>query len=337
MTNHDTEFTCAETSTLWTLYLNNSMSACVLRYFLECVEDKEIREMVAMAYDVASTNENELKSVFWKEQYPLPIGFSENDVNLQAPRLFSDSFMLSYILQMSKIGMVTYGASLGAVSKKDIRKLYSTFLQRTVELFDDSTELLLKRGLYTKKPYTIIPEKAQFVDDQKYFSGINPFVNKRTLNTIEVTHLSLNIETNQIGMMLCTAFSQTGIHKEVREFMMKGKQLAHSHIKTFIDFLMKDDIQAPMSSDYSITDSKIPPFSDKLMMFHNSMMVAAGIGNYATAASASQRTDIAIKYEKLSSESALLAKNGADIMVNHRWMEKPPATADRNELSKKRE
>jgi hypothetical protein len=38
MSNHHTEFTCAETSTLWTLYLNNSMSACVLRYFLECVE-----------------------------------------------------------------------------------------------------------------------------------------------------------------------------------------------------------------------------------------------------------------------------------------------------------
>ncbi|KMJ58285.1 hypothetical protein AB685_10265 [Bacillus sp. LL01] len=337
MTNHLSELTCAETSTLWTLYLNNSMSACVLRYFLECVEDKEIREVVAKAYDVASNNENELKSVFWKEQYPLPIAFSENDINLQAPRLFSDSFKLSYVLQMAKIGMVTYGACLGAVSRKDIRQLYTTFLQRTVELFDESTELLLERGLYTKKPYTIIPEKAQFVDDQKYFSGLNPFVNKRTLNTIEVTHLSLNIETNQIGMMLCTAFSQAAIHKEVREFMLKGKQLAHRHIKTFIDILMKDDVQAPMSADYSITDSKIPPFSDKLMMFHNSFMIAAGIGNYATASSASHRTDIAIKYEKLSSESALLAKSGADIMVTHRWMEKPPATSDRNELSKKRE
>lgn len=337
MTKHTTEWSCAETSTLWTLYLNNSMSACILRYFLETVQDNEIRAVIAKAYDTASTNENELKTVFWKEKYPLPIAFSENDINLQAPRLFSDTFKLSYVLQMAKIGMITYGASLGAVSRKDIRTLFTTFLQRTVELFDAATDLLLERGLYMKKPYTVIPDRAQFVDDKKYFSGINPLVNKRTLNTIEVTHLSMNIETNQIGMLLCTAFSQTAVNNEVREFMLKAKQMAHSHIKTFVDILLKDDIQAPMSADYSVTASNIPPFSDKLMMFHNSMMVAAGIGNYATASSASQRTDLAIKYEKLSSESALLAKSGADIMVHNRWMEKPPSTADREELSQKRD
>lgn len=337
MTNHTTEWSCAESSTLWTLYLNNSMSACVLRYFLETVEDKQIRTIIAKAYDVASSNENELKAVFWKEKYPLPLAFSENDINLKAPRLFSDTFQLAYVLQMAKIGMVTYGASLSAISRKDIRTLYTTFLQRTIEIFDMTTDLLLERGLYIKKPSTVIPDRAYLVEDKKYFSGINPLVNKRTLNTIEVTHLSMNIETNQIGMLLCTAFSQTAVSKEVREFMVKAKQMAHSHIKTFVDILLKDDIQAPMAADYSVTASHIPPFSDKLMMFHNSLMVAAGIGNYATASSASQRTDIAMKYEKLSSESALLAKSGADIMVTNRWMEQPPSTADRDELSKERE
>ncbi|TYS70950.1 DUF3231 family protein [Sutcliffiella horikoshii] len=337
MTNHTTEWSCAETSTLWTLYLNNSMSACVLRYFLETVEDQQIREIIAKAYDIASTNENELKAVFWKGKYPLPMAFSENDINLKAPRLFSDTFQLSYVLQMAKIGMVTYSASLSAVSKKDIRTLYNTFLQRTIEIFDLTTDLLLEKGLYIKKPITVIPDRAYLVEEKKYFSGLNPLINKRTLNTIEVTHLSMNIETNQIGMLLCTAFSQTAVSSEVREFMVKAKQLAHSHIKAFVDLLLKDDIQAPMAADYSVTASHIPPFSDKLMMFHTSLMVAAGIGNYATASSASQRTDLALKYEKLSSESALLAKSGADIMVKNRWMEKPPSTADREELSQERE
>ena len=337
MTNHNPGLTCAENSTLWVLYLNNSMTTCVLRYFLESVQDLEIRKVIAKAYDIATNNENELKAVYWKEQLPLPIGFSENDVNLKAPKLFSDTFMLAYIFQMAKVGLVTYGASLGSVARKDIRKLYSAFLQRTMDLYEDTTEILLNKGLYLKKPYSVIPRKAELVDDHKYFSGVNPFVSKRPLNTIEVTHLCLNIETNQIGKELCTAFSQTAVQEEVREFMKKGKQMAYSHIKSFIELLMKDDIQTPLSADISITDSTIPPFSDKLMMFHISLMVAAGIGNYATASSASQRTDIAFNYEKLSSESALLAKSGADIMVTHRWMEKPPSTADRDVLSKKRE
>jgi hypothetical protein len=315
------------------------MSACVLRYFLENVgaEDQEVRAIVAKVYEAATSNEDELKKIFWKNHYPMPIGFSENDINLKAPRLFSDTFKLLYILQMAKIGMVTYSASMAAVSRRDIRDLFQTFLQKTVDIFQDTTDILLSRGLYVKKPYTNTPVNAEMVDDVKYFSGINPLVNKRTLNIIEVTHLSLNIETNQVGMVLCTAFSQTAVNKEVRNFMLKGKQMAHSHINTFVKMLLKDDIQAPMTADLAITDSTVPPFSDKLMMFHNSLMTAAGIGNYASAAASSQRTDIAIKYEKLSSDTALLAKEGAELMVKNRWLEKPPATADRDQLAKKTE
>lgn len=334
--SHDmVKLSCAEISTLWTLYLNNSMSVYVLKYYLEYVEDPEIRKVIAEAYDIASDNEQEIKHIFWKEQYPLPIAFSENDLNLKAPRLFSDTFKLFYVLQMAKIGLVTYGGCLATVSRKDIRSLYQTFLLKTVDIFQNVTDLLLEKGLYVKKPYTTIPSKAEMVESTKYFSGMNPFVNKRTLNTIEVTHLSMNIETNQIGMMLSTAFSQCAMNEDVREYMKKAKQLAKNHIHTFINTLTKDDVQGPMASDFSITASTLPPFSDKLMMFHTSLMTAAGIGNYATAAAASQRSDLVIKYEKLSSEVALLAKEGADLMVKNLWMEKPPSTADRNRLADK--
>ncbi|MCA1319234.1 DUF3231 family protein [Bacillus tianshenii] len=335
MSHEMVKLSCAEISTLWTLYLNNSMSVYVLKYYLEYVEDPEIRKVIAEAYDIASDNEQEIKHVFWKEQYPLPIAFSENDLNLKAPRLFSDTFKLFYVLQMAKIGMVTYSGCLASVSRKDIRSLYQTFLLKTVGIFQNVTDLLLEKGLYVKKPYTTIPSNAMMVESTKYFSGINPFVYKRTLNTIEVTHLSMNIETNQIGMMLSTAFSQSAINEEVREYMIKVKSLAKNHIHTFIHTLTKDDVQGPMSSDFSITASTVPPFSDKLMMFHISLMTAAGIGNYATAAAASQRSDLVIKYEKLSSEAALLAKEGADLMVKNRWMEKPPSIADRKRLAEK--
>ncbi|WP_078381274.1 DUF3231 family protein [Sutcliffiella halmapala] len=335
MSNESMKLSCAEISTLWTLYINNSMSVYVLRFFLEYVEDTEIRKLIVQAYEIASNNEEELKHVFWKEQVSLPIGFSENDVNLQAPRLFSDTFKLSYVLQMARIGLVTYGGCLASVSRKDIRNMYYGFLKRTMDIFQDATDLMLEKGLFIKKPFTAISHKTEMIDSTKYFSGINPFVYKRTLNTIEVAHLSMNIETNQIGMMLCTAFSQTAMDEEVREFMKKGKQLAKNHIGTFFNALIKEDVQAPMSSDFSISASTIAPFSDKLMMLHISVMTAAGIGNYATSAAASQRSDLVIKYEKLSAETALLAKEGADLMVKHRWLEKPPTTADRNRLSDK--
>jgi hypothetical protein len=72
-------------------------------------------------------------------------------------------------------------------------------------------------------------------------------------------------------------------------------------------------------------------------MFHMGMLSATGTGNYATAASASQRTDLVINYERLSLEVAQYAKDGADIMIKNKWMEQPPTTLDKEQLVKKKE
>ena len=66
-------------------------------------------------------------------------------------------------------------------------------------------------------------------------------------------------------------------------------------------------------------------------------MSAAGIGNYATAAAASQRSDLLLNYERLSIEIGQYAKDGADIMISNEWLEQPPGTLDKDRLTKKKE
>ena len=85
---------------------------------------------------------------------------------------------------------------------------------------------------------------------------------------------------------------------------------------------------------YTITDSTTPPFSDKLIMFHMALLSSAGIGNYATSAAASQRSDLLLNYERLSLEIAQYAKDGADIMIQNEWLEQPPGTMDKEQLAK---
>ena len=70
-------------------------------------------------------------------------------------------------------------------------------------------------------------------------------------------------------------------------------------------------------------------------MFHMSLLSAAGTGNYAAAAAASLRTDLAVNYERLSVEVAQFAKSGADIMIKNNWLEQPPGLKDREKLVKK--
>lgn len=69
-------------------------------------------------------------------------------------------------------------------------------------------------------------------------------------------------------------------------------------------------------------------------MFHMTLLTSARIGNYATAAAVSQRSDLVMNYERLSLEIGQFAKDGADIMIQNAWLEQPPGTLDKTKLAK---
>lgn len=147
----------------------------------------------------------------------------------------------------------------------------------------------------------------------------------------------MNVQTNLIGSKLALSFAQATARENIRNWMLRGKDISQKHIKVFTKVLLNNDINPPISSDVCITDSTTPPFSDKLTMFHMSLLSAAGTGNYATAAAASQRSDLILNYERLSLEIALYTKEGANIVIKNAWLEQPPGTKDKEQLTKKKD
>jgi hypothetical protein len=107
--NHDhIKLTASELSYLWTSYLADSMSVCVLKYFLVHIDDKDIKSLTTHALELSQKHVEFIRAIFTKEQIQIPQGFTEQDVNLLVKRLFSDIFYLRYIRNMSKGGLVTY-------------------------------------------------------------------------------------------------------------------------------------------------------------------------------------------------------------------------------------
>nr|WP_251009569.1 DUF3231 family protein [Bacillus sp. ISL-39] len=80
--------TSAELAALHQNYLGDTMSVCVFGHFLEKVVDPEIKTVVEHAYDISAQHAEIIKKIFLKENIPVPIGFTEQDVNKQAPMLF---------------------------------------------------------------------------------------------------------------------------------------------------------------------------------------------------------------------------------------------------------
>lgn len=325
--------TSSEIGTLWTGYMNDSMAKQVLRFMLKHVQDPDIKPVIQYAYDASASHVEKYQAIFEAEQYKPPTGFTEKDVNMDAPWLFTDVFCLSYVNHMARVAMETFSGCIAVSYREDICDFYSQCLKEANTLYTQSLQTGKHKGISYRHPYIEVPKESDYVESKKYMSGLNPFSEKRPLNAIEISHLFLNVMTNSIGVKLCLAFAQTSPLKEVQEYMLRLKKVSKKHIKLFVDTLLKEEIQSPNMSDVAVSNSTTQTFSDKLMMFHVSVLVSAGIGNYARAGVASQRNDLTINYERLSLEVARLVKSGADLMIKNNWLEQPPGIKNKDELA----
>lgn len=312
------------------------MSIQFMNYLLNTIEDPEGKVIIEKGHQISTTHLTQITDLFQSENIPIPTGFSDSDVNVNAPRLYTDTFMITYLNQISKTGMLGYSSFLSMSTRKDIRKIFKDVLYTTSDLFDESSEVLLEKGLYVRSPYINYPAEKDFIDSKNYLSGLNPFSNKRPLNAVELAHLNLNIQSNIMGTKLSVSFAQTSPTKEVQKLMLQGKDISEKHVKIFTDVLLDNHTQSPISSDVAVTNSTAQVFSDKLILFHQCLLTALGSGNYATAAAASQRNDLILNYERLSLEIGEYAKDIANFMIENKWLEQSPGTMDIEELVQKK-
>jgi hypothetical protein len=313
-------------------FQNDTIATCVNSYFIENIEDEEVRPIIKWTLNTAKENVLIMKEIFHKENFPVPLGFTKEDVHPDSPRLFSDTFKLMYLRQMSILAMAASSAALGLITRPDVLLFFKRVLEAAVKLQDLTRNLMLKQGTYVRLPHISIPDKVEFVERQQFLAVF--FGPIRALTGLKVTHLFMNIQTNSIGKALIMGLAQTSKSNEVKQYLLRGKQIAQKHIDIFSDYLNKEDLPVPMGWDASVGDSTTPIFSDKLIMFHISAMIAAGVGNYGMAMAASPSRDLGIRYASLIPEIALYAEDGANIMIDRGWMEEPPQADDRNQLMK---
>jgi len=89
-------------------------------------------------------------------------------------------------------------------------------------------------------------------------------------------HLYFIALTNSIGIKSCLAFAQTSPLKEVQDFLLRSKEVSQKHVKIFSDTLSQNDIETPHLPDTAVSNSTTQTFSDKLMMFHMSLLMVRG-------------------------------------------------------------
>nr|WP_304217043.1 DUF3231 family protein [Fredinandcohnia onubensis] len=327
--------TAGEIAQLWMQYLNDSASVCILSYFLEKAEDDEIKPIIKFSLELSQSHIQKITAILTEEKNVVPCGFClKEDVDVTAPRLYSDSFVLNFINQMSKVGLTSYAGSVAASVREDIKDYYMECLSETMQLYKKSIDLLLSKGLFVRPPSLPNLEKVEFVKKQWFMLDV--VGEKRPLTAAEVANLFSNLQRNALGVATLTGFSQVAQNKDVKQFFLKGLEIGNKHIKLFRSKLEESKLPAPMGWDSEITNSTAHTFSDKLMMFFTSGLITLSVGYYGTAVSQSPRGDLSTMYNRLSLEVQMYAEDGANIMIKNGWLEQPPMATDRDELIRRK-
>lgn len=268
-----------------------------------------------------------------KSKFRSPDGFSQQSDRIQGtPRLFTDDFYLFYIQNLGKIGLEGYTFALANTGRLDVCEYFTEYLNESARLLNKATELMLSKGAFLRPPYIPLPKKVEYAQKEGYLAGW--FGGRRPLNAVEISNIYLSFIQNQLGRTLITGFSQVANSKQVREYFVRGRNIADKHVEIFASILGEDFLPSASSWSTVPTDSTMAPFSDKLMMFHVSALSAAGIGHYGRSLGTSPRHDLGVAFTRLTAEIAAFADDGAKLMIEKGWLELPPSAVDRNELAK---
>ncbi|MFC0216664.1 DUF3231 family protein [Paenibacillus chartarius] len=329
---HNIELSCTEIGGLWSIYFQESMTVCFLKYFLHHLQDAEILPLAEESLQISLGRLDHIKSIFLAENFPIPAGFSDGDVNLAAPPLFHDTFALSFIYMMNRLGTINYAFTASNNVRLDVLDFFNECIHTSTEMFGKAVKLMLEKGIYDRPPKMNYPQKIEFVQEVSFLDGM--LGKKRPLNAIELSEMFFNIERNYFSIIVMLGFAQVLEDKKLKDFVTRGRKISEQQVKLFNDLLLEEDLLGTVTVSMEVTASTVSPFSEKLIMFMINVLNAVDIVLISHALALSMRADLIAQYTKIIGEVMAYAKDAFDIVVERKWLEQPPLVTDRQQLLK---
>ena len=129
--------------------------------------------------------------MFKVEELPIPNGFTDSDVKVDAPRLFTDSFYLQYLGYIARASMHNYTLMLNEMARSDIRAYFSKRINENIDLYNTTADLRLSKGIFIRAPRVEVTKEVQYVKSISFMTDW--FGDKRPMLAGEITHVFATI------------------------------------------------------------------------------------------------------------------------------------------------
>ncbi|WHY85559.1 DUF3231 family protein [Neobacillus novalis] len=322
------ELTANEVSNLWSSYLKSSMEQRLFEYFFASTEDSAIKQVIEKMLNQAKKSIHELTEIFIKDNLTIPHGFTEEDVRIDALKVFSDTFILYFCFDLTHLSMSTYPVAISDCSRNDVRGHFQENIAFSVKIQNEIVDLMVAKGVYLKHPQVAIDSGIEFADTMLYLNGF--FGGSRPLNVAEIANLSRIIHRAQFSKMIFVTFSKLAKTKELKKHLSKGRDGIEKVLDSLQEVLEKENIPISASGENLFSDVEMSPFSDKLMLFFvNTCLGIFCFAMISQSMTSSLRTDIVSKLGKISDDMKKYYGLGLLLAIKEKWFEQPPQAVDR--------
>lgn len=334
MDKEELKLTSSEIGTLWGEYVNGTAVDTVNKYMVSIIEDEKIKDIFYDAIKIFGTQKEQLIKFIENTGFPVPIGFTESDLNKGAERLFTDIFCLDYLHIMTLHGILGHTTALSSSVRQDLRHFYQSCTNDGMNMYNRTIELLLEKGHFQRDPYFYPEENPEFILNQNFLSGF--IGEKRPLASTEIIALSLNIKKKILEKSLSIGFSQVTQSNEVRKFLVSAQTVSDEQIQSLSKILKGDNLPVPMSWESEVTTSTVAPFSDKLMLYHIGFLLQSAQSYHGAGLASAMRTDLVATYERIIIKNLMVTKEWFNIMTKNKWLEQPPLAPNREDIARKK-
>ncbi|WP_167577761.1 DUF3231 family protein [Ammoniphilus sp. YIM 78166] len=314
--------TAMELANLWGANYVNSLMTQLILYFQNHSKDEEISQVLGEALGYCQRILGETEKFLEQAGHPSPTGFSEGDVDLSGPKIFTDEYCLLMLNTQALYAQTVYGLGISSAYREDVRKFFKHSLDMAVDLFNVSMNLMMAKGLHRPVILSPSPEQASYIENTSFMGKL--FGEERPLSVMETSNLVLNLRGAAVAAAFAKGVIPTVDSPDIRDYLVRGEKLAKEHVQSLQKFLSEEGMATFPTWESETIEVQGSPFSEKMIMAVWTQFVQAAIGRYGTSLATSQRRDLGAQYAKIIGDTSLYGAEGAKIGIKHGILEQIP-------------
>ncbi|CAM3845654.1 hypothetical protein GCM10009865_04860 [Aeromicrobium ponti] len=306
---------------LWYLHSSSNMVNIFLGNLIETAEDTDLKDALTEIKTLSSFQEQEALQFLSDNGLNITPFFSENDLHSPSEKLFSDQLMIEILKHITSNGLGVLSFQYTDLTVPKVKNFFKEILNKLIQIDISILNLLEHKGLLQNRSFSYKNAEDR---ENKLFKVAS--TQQRPLNAVELASMFGSFQCNNVGLALCTAFSDVAKDEDTKSFLQDGTKLAYRQAATLSDIYRENGVPTTTGLEAHVYKVSNSPFSDKLMANLIMFLNPIGIGNLQTAAVSSYKKSHVKILKELIEEVESYSEKGFKLLVRKDWFNEPPVT-----------